>query len=135
MADRPAGQDNDLVLKAMIAVAACDGGLDARETRLIQQVYRRQSGHALSADEVAQAAEALAKGNTLAEFAAAAKTLDNGVKEEVIKGAYRVLLADNRIAGEERKKLKDIAAALRVSEIHFGAILEDLADELAQQRD
>jgi hypothetical protein len=46
-----------------------------------------------------------------------------------------VLLADNRIAGEERKKLKDIAAALRVSEIHFGAILEDLADELAQQRD
>jgi tellurite resistance protein len=119
----------------MIAVAACDGGLDARETGLIQQVYRRQSGHALSADEVAQAAEALAKGDTLAEFAAAAKTLDNGVKEEVIKGAYRVLLADNRIAGEERKKLKDIAAALRVSEIHFGAILEDLADELERQGD
>src|SRR5262245_6497990 len=132
MADKPATQDNDLVLKAMIAVAASDGGLDARETGLIQEVYRNQSGQTLSADEVAQAAEALAKCD-LAEFAAAAKTLDNGVKEEVIKCAYRVLLADNRIAGEERKKLKDIAAALRVSEIHFCAILEDLADELAQQ--
>jgi tellurite resistance protein len=133
MAEKPATQDNDLVLKAMIAVAASDGGLDARETGLIQEVYRNQSGQKLSADEVAQAAEALAKVDTLAEFAAAAKTLDNGVKEDVIKGAYRVLLADNRIAGEERKKLKDIAAALRVSEIHFCAILEDLADELARR--
>src|SRR5262245_51962975 len=85
MADKPATQDNDLVLKAMIAVAASDGGLDARETGLIQEVYRNQSGQTLSADEVAQAAEALAKCDTLAEFAAAAKTLDNGVKEEVIK--------------------------------------------------
>ena len=49
-------------------------------------------------------------------------TLEAGTAEEGI-----------RIAGEERKKLKDIAAALRVSEIHFGAILEDLADELERQ--
>lgn len=126
MADKPASQDNDFVLKAMIAVAAADGGLDARETGLIQKVYREQSGQALSAEQVAQAADALAKGDTLAAFAAAAKTLDNRAKEEIIKGAYRVLLADNRIAGEERKTLKDIAAALRISEIHFGAILEDL---------
>lgn len=126
MADKPASQDNNFVLKAMIAVAASDGGLDARETGLIQKVYREQSGQALSAEQVAQAADALAKGDTLAAFAAAAKTLDNRAKEEIIKGAYRVLLADNRIAGEERKTLKDIAAALRISEIHFGAILEDL---------
>jgi hypothetical protein len=44
-----------------------------------------------------------------------------------------VLLADNRIAGEERKKLKDIAAALQIPEIHFGAILEDLAIWLAKE--
>jgi tellurite resistance protein len=133
MGDKTGSHDNDWVLKAMIAVAASDGGLDARETGLIQQVYRDQSGHSLSADEVARAADALAKGDTLAEFAAAARTLDNGIKEEVIKGAYRVLLADNRIAGEERKKLKDIAAALKVSEIHFGWILEDLDVSLAKE--
>ena len=34
----------------------------------------------------------------------------------------------------ERKKLKDIAMALRVPEIHFGAILEDLALWLEEQK-
>ena len=55
-------------------------------------------------------------------------------REEIIRSAYLVLLADGRIAGEERKKLKDIAIALQVPEIHFGAILEDLAISLEQQK-
>ena len=84
--------------------------------------------------EIATVAEANAKGDAMAEFSAAAKVLDQATKEEMIKGAYLVLLADDRIAGEERKKLKDIAAALQIPEIHFGAILEDLAVWLAQQR-
>ena len=70
----------------------------------------------------------------MAEFAAAAKSLDKESKEEIMRAAYLVLLADDRIAGEERKKLKDIAAALQIPEIHFGAILEDLAIWLAQQK-
>jgi len=127
MADRAAHADADWILKAMVAVAAADGRLDTQEVGLIQQVYKDQSGRTLTADEVARAAEANAKGDVLAEFAAAAKVLDKATKEEMIRAAYLVLLADARIAGEERKKLKDIAAALQVSEIHFGAILEDLA--------
>ena len=67
-------------------------------------------------------------------LAAAAKSLDKASKEEIVRAAYLVLLADDRIAGEERKKLKDIAAALQIPEIHFGAILEDLAIWLAQQK-
>jgi tellurite resistance protein len=134
LADRAANADADWILKAMVAVAAADGRLDAQEIGLIQQVYKDQSGRTLSADEVASAVEANAKGEVLAEFAAAAKVLDKGTKEEMIRAAYLVLLADDRIAGEERKKLKDIAAALQVSEIHFGAILEDLAIWLAGQK-
>jgi len=134
LADRAANADADWILKAMVAVAAADGRLDAQEIGLIQQVYKDQSGRTLSADEVASAVEANAKGEVLAEFAAAAKVLDKGTKEEMIRAAYLVLLADDRIAGEERKKLKDIAAALQVSEIHFGAILEDLAIWLARLR-
>ena len=135
MADRPAHADADWILKAMVAVAAADGRLDAQEIGLIQQVYKDQSGRTLTADEVASAVEANAKGEVLAEFAAAANSvLDKATKEEMIRAAYLVLLADDRIAGEERKKLKDIAAALQVSEIHFGAILEDLAIWLAGQR-
>jgi tellurite resistance protein len=134
VADKPANSEADWILKAMVAVAGSDGQLDARETGLIQQVYQDQSGRALSVDEIAREADAVAKGDAIAEFAAAAKVLDQAAKEEVIRAAYLVLLADDRIAGEERKKLKDIAAALQVSEIHFGAILENLAIWLAQQR-
>ena len=129
MADK---SDADWILKAMIMVAASDGGLDARETGLIQQIYQDQSGRAISTDEIAREADALARGDAIAEFAAAAKVLDLNAKEEVIRAAYLVLLADERIAGEERKKLKDIAAALQIPEIHFGAILEDLALYLAK---
>jgi tellurite resistance protein len=124
----------DWILKAMIAVAASDGRLDGREIGLIQQVYQDQTERSLSADEIARSAETTAKGDPFAEFAAAARVLDQSTREEMIRAAYLVLLADDRIAGEERKKLKDIAAALQIPEIHFGAILEDLAIWLAQQK-
>jgi uncharacterized membrane protein YebE (DUF533 family) len=124
----------DWILKAMVAVAASDGRLDSREVGLIQQVYQDQAARSLTADEVTRAAAVNATGDPLAEFAAVAKTLDQHTKEEIIRAAYLVLLADDRIAGEERKKLKDIAAALQIPEIHFGAILEGLAIWLAQQR-
>jgi tellurite resistance protein len=124
----------DWILKAMVVVASSDGGLDERETGLIQQIYQDQSGRAISANTVAREAAALAARDTIAEFSAAARALDRSAKEEVIRAAYLVLLADDRIAGEERKKLKDIASALQIPEIHFGAILEDLVLWLAQQR-
>jgi tellurite resistance protein len=126
--------DADYLLKAMVAVAASDGRLDSREVSLIQQIYKDQSGRELTADEVARAADANAKGDVIAEFGAARKALDEQSKEEIVRAAYLVLLADDRIAGEERKKLKDIASALGIPEIHFGAILEDLAIWLAQQK-
>jgi len=134
VADKPANSEADWILKAMVTVAGSDGQLDSREIGLIQQVYQDQSGRSLTADEVARAAEANAKSDPIAAFGAVATGLDLATKEEVIRAAYLVLLADDRIAGEERKKLKDIAAALRISEIHFGAILEDLAIWLAKQR-
>jgi uncharacterized membrane protein YebE (DUF533 family) len=134
VADKPANSEADWILKAMIVVASSDGGLDERETSLIQQVYQDQSGRAISADEISREAAMLAKYDAIAQFAAAAKVLDRNAKEEIIRAAYLVLLADDRIAGEERKKLKDLAAALQIPEIHFGTILEDLAIWLAQQK-
>lgn len=132
MADT-ARTEADWILKAMVAVAVSDGRLDEREIGLIQQVYQDQTHRPLTADEVARAVEANT-GDAIAEFVAAARALDQPSKEEVIRAAYLVLLADDRIAGEERKKLKDIAAALQIPEIHFGAILEDLAIWLVRQK-
>ena len=127
--------DADWILKAMVAVAASDGRLDSREVSLIQQVYQDQTGRPVDVSGVARAVEAYAsKRDVLAELAAAAGGMSEETKEEIIRAAYLVLLADDRIAGEERKKLKDIAAALKIPEIYFGAILEDLAILLAQQK-
>ena len=125
----------DWILRSMVAMASSDGRLDSREIGLIQEVYRDQSGRSLTADEVARAGSETAKGGgILAQLTEAAPSLDRDMKEEIIRASYLVLLADDRIAGEERKRLQDIAAALQVSEIHFGAILEDLAIWLARQK-
>jgi tellurite resistance protein len=119
----------------MVAVAAADGRLDAREVGLIQQVYQDQTGRPVDVSGVARAAETYAtKRDVLVELSAAAGGMSPETKEEIIRAAYLVLLADERIAGEERKKLKDIAAALQIPEIHFGAILEDLAIWMAKER-
>ncbi len=125
----------DWILRAMVAVAAADGRLDAREVGLIQKVYEERTGRAVDVSGVASAAAVYAtKRDILAELAAISGSMRRETKEEIIRSAYLVLLADGRIAGEERKKLKDIAIALQIPEIHFGAILEDLAISLAQQK-
>jgi uncharacterized membrane protein YebE (DUF533 family) len=134
VAEQAANLRADLILKAMIAEAAADGALDEREIGLIQQIYQDQAGKPITADEITRAAEANARSGILAELTAAAPSLDRETKEEIIRATYLVLLADDRIAGEERKKLQDIAEALSVPEIHFGAILEDLAIWLAGQK-
>lgn len=128
MVEKPT--DADWILRAMVGVAAADGRLDAREVRLIQDVYEERTGRLIDASVVAMAAEVYAKRDILTELAAIAGSMSRETKEEIIRTAYLVLLADGRIAGEERKKLKDIAIALKIREIHFGAILEDLAISL-----
>ena len=114
----------DWILKAMVAVAAADGRLHAREVGLIQKVYQKQTGHPVDVGGVAMAAETYAmKRDVLVELSAVAGGMSQETKEEIIRAAYLVLLADNRIAGEERKMLQDIAAALQVSKSHFDAIV------------
>lgn len=129
------GSGRDWVLCALVAMAGADGRFDTSEVGLIQQIYQDLAGESLTAAEIAEAAESYAQGGGfLAEISAAAGSLDMETKEEIIRAAYLVLLADDQIAGEERKKLHDIAAALKVPEIHLGAILEDLAVWLASIR-
>ena len=40
--------DAGLILKTMVAVAAADGRLDAREVALIQKVYQDQTGRSVT---------------------------------------------------------------------------------------
>jgi len=132
--ERAANLRAELILKAMIAVATADGGLEDREVSLIQQVYEDQAERPITPEEIAEVSQSSTRDGLLAELSAASPVLDRETKEEIIRAAYLTLLADGRIAAEERKKLQDIAMALRVPEIHFGAILEDLALWLEEQK-
>ena len=135
MPERAANLRADLILKAMIAVASADaGGIEDSEISLMQQVYQDQAKRPITPQEIGEVAEAATRDALLAELTAAAPVLDRETKEEIIRAAYLTLIADDRIAAEERKELKDIAMALRVPEIHFGAILEDLALWLEEQK-
>jgi hypothetical protein len=115
----------------MVAVAGADRELDDREIGLICQVYQDQSG----SDRAVEVERCLAN-----EAGRPVLGIRSGFQDAALRRRRRscappiVLLADDRIAGEERKKLKDLAAALEISEIHFGAILEDLAVWLAAQK-
>jgi len=74
---------------------------------------------------VVLAAQAYAtRRDVVAELSAAAGSMSQETKEEIIRAAYLTLLADQRIAGEERKRLQEIAAALQISAIQLDAIVE-----------
>jgi uncharacterized tellurite resistance protein B-like protein len=116
----------------MIAMAASDGRLDEREIEMIQRTYLELTAKELTADDIRHAALANTKGDDiLGELRRASGRLSMPTKEEIIRGVYLVLLADEKISGEERKRLKDIANSLDVAEIHLGTILEDLAVSIA----
>ena len=121
--DKPTAAD--WILRAMIAVAGADGRLNAREVSLIQEVYQDQTGRSVDVSGVVLAVEAyVAKRDVLTELSIAAGSMTRDTKEKILRAAYLTLLADKRITGKERKRLKDIAAALEISEIDLDALVE-----------
>jgi tellurite resistance protein len=111
----------------MLAVAGADGRLDAREVRLIQDVYHDQTGRSVEVSGVVLAVEAyFAQRDLLTELSIAAGSMPQETKEKIIRAAYLTLLADKRVAGEERKRLDEIAAALQISEVD----LDDLVTKI-----
>lgn len=117
--------DADWILRTMVAVAAADGRLNAREVELIRTVYHDHTGKSVDVSGIVLAVQAYAtKHDVLGELSVAAGSMSAELKEEIVRGAHLMLLADERIAGQEREKLKDIAAALQISETHLSAIVE-----------
>ena len=121
--DKPT--EADWILRAMIAVAGADGRLNAREVSLIQEVYQDQTGRSVDVSGVVFAVDAyVAKRDVLTELSIAAGSMTRDTKEKILCAAYLTLLADKRITGKERKRVKDIAAALEISEIDLDALVE-----------
>lgn len=121
-----------LILQAMVSMGAADGQLDASEQEAICRIYHQITGLEIGELEVAVIADHRAKSPTrfATELAAACQDIPMSDKETLLRAAYLVLLADERIAARERKKLKDFAGAMQIREIHYNAILEDLSSLL-----
>lgn len=126
MAQKPT--DADWILKAMVAVAGADGRLNAREVGLFQKVYQDQTGRSVDVSGVVRAVQAYTTRS------AAAGSMSGATKEEIIRAAYLTLIADQRIAGEERERLKDIAAALQISVIDLDAIVKGIEPTSGEER-
>ncbi|MFD0987779.1 TerB family tellurite resistance protein [Methyloligella solikamskensis] len=134
MTDTALRLGSEWILKTMVAMAKADGNLDLDEIDLIQRLYRDHAKEDVETDEIKRMAEKGVGDDFYTDLARAGKSLDEHSKEEIVRCAYLVLLADGEIAGAERKTLQEIAAALKIPEIHFGAILEDLSIWMAAQR-
>ena len=63
------------------------------------------------------------KRNVLAELSVAAGSMSQEAKEKIVEAAYLMLIADEYVAPPELKMLKDIAAALRISDDRLEAIM------------
>ena len=97
----------------MIAMAASDARLNAREVGLIQKLFQARTGRPVDISGIVLAVQAYAtKGDVLAELAVAAESIRQETKEEIIRASYLMLVADEYVAEPELQKLKDIAAAL-----------------------
>lgn len=118
----------DLILRVMISMAAADGDIADVESATICAVFEAITGERAVEAEVDAAVSAYEKRRTniADDLAGAAPSLDKSIKEGIVRAAYLVLRADGRVAARERKKLVDIAHALKMPEIHISAILEDL---------
>jgi tellurite resistance protein len=109
----------------MVATAAADGRLDASEVGLIQKIYQDLTGRSVEVSGVVLAVQAYATTrDVLRELSAEAGSMSRETKVKIIRAAYLTLLANGRIAEEERQKLKDIAAALQISESDLEAIVD-----------
>jgi tellurite resistance protein len=123
--ERPIVQtDADLMLKAMIAVAAADGRLNAREVGLIQDLFEAHTGRSVDISGIVLGIRAYAnRRDILTELSIAEGSMSQESKEEIVRAAYRMLIADEHAAKEEFKTLKDIAAALGISDDQLKAII------------
>ncbi len=120
--------NRDLMLRAMISMAMADGDVADVETATISAIFEKVAGETVEPSEIEGAASGIAGSASAlaADLSAAAASMDKKVKEAIVKAAYLVLIADGEVAAGERKKLFDIAGALKMPQIQISTIVEDL---------
>jgi hypothetical protein len=120
--------DRDLILQAMVSLAAADGDLHDDELATISTVYEQITGDKVSVDDIKSVSggDGSDSSTFIDKLAQERDQLSKEMKEFILSSAYMVLLADGRVAARERKTLMDFAKALKISEIHRSIIFENV---------
>lgn len=121
--------DDDLtLLRVMVAMAMSDDALETTEIEAICNIYKQLAGHQIPVSDVMPIVEAFSStaDDILESLASDEPQLGEPTKEKIIRGAYLVLLADGVIAAQEKDTLRKIADALKMPEIHYQSVLEEL---------
>src|SRR5262245_14112389 len=85
--DKPT--EADWILRVMIAVAGADGRLDSRDVRIIQDVYKDQTGRSVDVSGVVVAVKPyVAKRDVLTELSIVEGSMSRESKEKIIRAAY-----------------------------------------------
>lgn len=120
----------DWILKAMIAMAAADDRLDAREVSTIQRIYQAQTGRAVDGRAIVLAVQTFAvRRSMLDALSIASGSMAQETKEAIVRAAYLTAVANQQISATERETLKAIAAALHLSDQEVQEIVDSAGEE------
>ena len=125
----------DLMLRAMMSMAAADGDFNEIEAVTVSAIFEKVSGQPISEDEVRATASSLqSNGSDIsADLAAVADGLNVTERDAILHGAYLVLRADGKFDAGERHQLLELTTAMKVPEDEVASVLK-AADELLGER-
>ncbi len=117
-----------VIRRIMVMIMMADGVIDENEIKQIQSIYHEIAGVQLSDDDVKKEIKIVHEsshgikdyigmvGHSLNEFG----------KEQVVKAAYEVSMADGILQDEEELMIAEIAEALEISSAHLKGILGEV---------
>lgn len=119
--------DRQAILRAMLAIAAADGSLDAREIALIRDVSEAMLDGPFSEAQIRAACGEMRRGeiNIYQEMSSRRAELTPLGAELAVKAAMMVALADGALHDEEEKEILSMAQVLRVEDARLQAALTE----------
>ena len=106
---------------AMMTMMLVDGSVGDDEVSTIEALYQRLAGVEPPEGAIrAEAVLALSEGaDLLASLTALSPDLDDATKETIVKAALLVAVSDGAVAEEEKNLIREISAAIGMSETHL----------------
>ena len=115
------------MLQTMAMMMIADGDIDDREVEVIQGIYQQLTGTALSRDElIGEAHRHGANANLTFALAEVRTSMNAEGREQVLRAAMHVALADEVLTDEEKALLDQIASTLMIPSSRASMIWDEI---------